>query len=656
MKKIFEKLGYKPSEIEKLEKHIDEALEFVDPQKIGDEYRTAIENGDKKTAVSALARYYRNRPAPNIPSFNGYINYSKSHADNGVVGKMREINVDHTFPNGKINFLFNPTLDNPPVNHEWLWQLNRHSWWGSMASAYTFTKDEKYAKAFNSQLLDWVAQTDISEHWNAPGSAWRTIECGIRLMGSWQEAFNLFRHSENVLDETVIVMLGSLHKQAIHLFDHPTSGNWLLMETSGVYNFGALFSEFADAEKLCSVACSRVIEEMGKQILPDGFQFELSPDYHIVSLNCAQNIYKTALATGKVNELPKAYLDAMYDMVMAAVKLSSPGFVQPRSNDCYTIYTKRFTSIGETIFPDEGIFKFINSDRAEGCPPAGDTASVFMPWSGFAAMRSDWGADATYLCFDVGPLGMGHWHQDKLNFSLFKGNEELIFDDGGGQYEQSRERTYGLSSFDHNIVIVDGMGQTREGPKKCEKEIDAGWITNDAFDYAYGIYDDAFGDKKYPAVHKREIRFCKPSVYVVRDTLTSSDGYAHVYGLRFHMDTEKTNVLDNGAVLAEYGKKWDLLIVPIRDDGEASDDFKSYSAQKEPELLGWFIGRNEDNVHPATTVVMKSSECKEHHFTTVLIPFEHGMAIPEVKNNGNGNITVTVGNETHNANIFELNK
>ncbi len=648
----FEGLGYTQNEIAKLEAHIDDVLQFTDGTKINAEYRAAIESNNRQQAISALVRYYRSRPEFDMPDFQPGP-YDGQAAVNGVEGKMRVVNIDHDFKGPKIDFLFNPTLEMPPVNHEWLWQLNRHIWWIGMACAYADTKEEKYAKAFNTQLLDWVVQTDIPEVWNAPGSAWRTLECGIRLMISWQVAFNLFRHAKEVGDETLLVMLGSMHKQAVHLANNPTGRNWLLTETSGLYNFGALFPEFTDAEQYRSVAYERIIEEMRKQVLPDGMQDELSPDYHKGSLNCAQAIYKTAMATGKTHEFPEDYRRCMYAMAMAAVKMSTPCFTQPRTNDCYTVFTEWSTEFSEQIFPDEPAFKYVNSHRREGAPLK--ETSLLMPWSGFAIMRSDWGPEATYLCFDVGPLGMGHWHQDKLNIILFKGNEELIFDDGGGQYEQSPERTYGLSSYDHNVVLVDGMGQTRPHTHKSEQEIDAGWITNETFDYAYGIYDEEYGGTR-PATHKREVRFCKPSFYVVRDTLTSADGNDHVYELRFHMDTEKTKQIDNDALLVEYGKKWDLLIVPIADEGESRGTFQAYSAVKEPALLGWFIGRNAEKVHPATTVIMKSDSCKVHHFTNILIPFEHGTAQPTVAKEQDGTVSVTANGMTYKINLHELNK
>ena len=104
------------------------------------------------------------------------------------------------------------------------------------------------------------------------------------------------------------------------------------------------------------------------------------------------------------------------------------------------IHTEKRTLSAAEMFGNLPEYAFVNTKRAEGAPPAGETASAFLPYAGFAVMRSDWSADAAYLCFDVGPLGMGHMHQDKLNIILFKGDEELLYDDGGGQYEISPAR------------------------------------------------------------------------------------------------------------------------------------------------------------------------------------------------------------------------
>ncbi len=652
---ISEALNYSQAELQRLNRYIDEALEYIDPSVINDEYRSALNKNDREGAVNALANFYRSRRAYDIPDF-GVGPYDRRTADNGAVGIMREINIEYSFPGGRIDFLFNPTLENPPVNHEWMWQLNRHSWWLDMARAYLDTGDEGYAAAFNTQLLDWAAKTDMPSDWNAPGSAFRTIECGLRLMKSWQAAFNIFRASGSVSNYALAVMLGSMHRQAVHLFKNPTRGNWLLMETCGLYNFGALYHEFKDAEKFRYIATERIIAELEGQVLPDGLQFELSPDYHSVSLKCAEGIYVAATAVGKAHELPSAYLECMYKMAMAAVKLSTPAFTQPRTNDCFTMHTAHFTTLAAQIFPNEPAFKFVNTVRREGAPPMSDGASVFLPWSGFAVMRSDWSADAAYLCFDVGPLGMAHIHQDKLNINLFCAGQELIFDDGGGQYELSDKRSYAVSAYDHNTVTVDGLGQNRKEPKLQKEKIDAGWITNNTFDYAYGIYDDIFGDGERPAVHKREVRFCKPDFFIVRDTLTAADGDEHIYGLRFHMDTLNLKKGEGRAVIAEYDGEWSLFVCSIADPGEQPLEFEAFSGKEEPEVIGWYIGRNEEKNHPATTIVMSSPPSRVHHFTTVLIPFKKTDDTPCVKKTADGQISVSLRGTDYKIDMTGLDK
>lgn len=153
-------------------------------------------------------------------------------------------------------------------------------------------------------------------------------------------------------------------------------------------------------------------------------------------------------------------------------------------------------------------FRWALSRGREGRPPAGETPSRFLPYAGFAVMRGGWEPDAAYLAFDVGPLGVAHRHQDKLSFTLWKGGEELVFDDGGGHYERSAFRSYAISAHGHNTLLVDGLGQRRNVPLRMEKPIDAGWTSAFDADAAFGVYDQGFGPKELRlARHRRDIRF-----------------------------------------------------------------------------------------------------------------------------------------------------
>ena len=638
--------AYLPAEIimdtavsEKYAAHLNELFDVIAPNRISDAYSRAVSDGDYAAAVHILADYYRAKPAVSVDYLAAIGSSYPDAADRAVNGYMCEVSREWHFENGDINFLFDPTELEGPRNHEWLWQLNRHSWWKTLANTYTATKNEIYAYAFRKQLLAWIAQTDVPEHWNAPGSAWRTIECGIRLLGSWQVAFDGFRHSEGLDDLSLLLMIASMHRQACHLIAHPTQKNWLMMEANGVYTFSALFDELSDSAEHRRIAAGWLLRETGSQILPDGMHNELSPDYQNVVFGCAADFYSLAQALGYENEVSEDLADAIRATVDAAIALTTPALTQPRTNDCYTIALQRFTDGASAVLGDTPEYRYFNTKRAEGTPPAGEQPSRYLPYAGFAAMRSGWDADAAYLCFDVGPLGLAHIHQDMLNINLWRGDEELLYDDGGGQYEVSEARGYALSSFAHNTVSVDGLPQSRTAPYQYDTPYDAHWISCADFDYAQGLYDDVFGQAK-PASHMRQIRFCKPGFFVVNDILTSTDGGEHTYEVLFHTDTTRVHQTDvyPGAVITDFGRKYDLLMIPMDESG-VSVETHIVSAQTTPRMRGWYNGRNDRDLHPATTVSRTVSGVKDFRFTTLLIPVCAGDPMPE--------ITVTADRTVH---------
>lgn len=642
----------------KYAEHLSELIDVVVPDKINDEYASAIKQNDMKSACKALAYYYRNKPCVSLSSLTANNRYNQAAADRAIEGYAREVNIDWKFENGEIDFLFDPTaVLGGPINHEWLWQFNRHGAWSNMASTFVGTGDEKYALGLEKQVLKWIAQTYIPEKWNGAGSAWRTIECGIRLLGSWPVAYDGFRRPSSVNDISVLLMIASMLKQAKHLVAHPTGANWLMMEMNGVYTFSALFTELSCAEEYRNIATGYLLKELSAQILPDGMHNELSPDYQSVVLSCAANFYSLARSLGMESEVPAEFISLIKDTVKAAVNLSTPAFTQPRTNDCYTILTTVFTKRAEALFGKDSIYSFVNTNRAEGEPPAGETASKFLPYAGFVAMRSDWGADATYMCFDVGPLGTNHMHQDKLNINIFKGNEELLYDDGGGQYEISAARGYACSAYGHNTALVDGLPQNRKLPKQMSEPIDVGYISNADFDYACAVYDDTFGaNMVQPAKHKREVRFCKPDFFVVRDTLSSVDGNAHSYEILFHHDTTKVKPFDGykNAIITDFGRKYDLVMLPV--DCECAEPvLKTVSAQTEPMMQGWYNGRNEACLHEAITVSREVKNVKEYCFTTLLFPVSKEQELPCVTKEADGSIKVVFNGNTTIINLNTLN-
>ena len=637
---------------EKYAEHLSELFSLIPEGRISDDYDAAIKSEDYATAIKLLADYFRKRDANRVKSLSAEGEYDAQVADAMTDGYAREVNVSWHFEGGEIDFLFNPTEINGPLNHEWLWQFNRHYYWADMARAYVKTGNEKYAVAFSSQLLKWIAQTDIPVKWNNPGSAWRTIECGLRLLGSWQVAFDGFRHSVSLSDIALLLMLASMHRQAEHLVAHPTKGNWLMMEMNGVYTHAALFPELSDSEKYLELAATYLLEEIKKQVLPDGMHDELSPDYQSVVTSCAASFILLARELGKDEEIPEEFYTILRTTIDSMIALSTPAFTQPRTNDTFTISTRSFAKRGLAVFGEVDEYKYVVEDRASGAPPKNYT-SIFMPWGGFAVMRSGWETDATYGIFDTGPLGMAHMHQDKLNINIYKGGEELIYDDGGGQYEISAARDYAISAYGHNTVLVDGLGQFRREPKKVTEPIDASFITNDVFDYAAAEYTDTYGKEMLtPATHRREVKFFKPDMFLVTDTLTSRDGEAHDYELIFHLDTTRVSTLPGleNAVISDFGRKYDVMLIPLCEEG-LGVSLSTVSAQKEPVMQGWYNGRNEAYLHEAITVIRRAPRVKDFRFATLIIPTTAEGRLPSVRSLGNGVYEVELGEKTYTVDV-----
>ena len=542
-------------------------------------------------------------------------------ADRAATGDVTVVNVPWQFKDGRINWLFNPTKG-PTFNPEWTWQLNRMYFWQSFARAYEATKDEKYVRAFVRQLGDWLDQTGgvpPEEGYNDCGSAWRTIEEGLRLMGSWHEAWLAFRSSPLFTPDLQKRFQAAALAQARHLLRHRTpEGNWLLMEMNGVYAFATDFPELEDSARMRKEAADGLSAAIRRQILPDGLQYELSPDYHSVTITCAQQLYEKAVKSGFADELPADFAPLLERMADAVLNLTTPSFVQPRFNDCFTMHGDRMVGRLSPLFPARKDLAWLASRRASGCPPAGATASRYLPWAGFAVMRSDWGPDATYLAFDVGPLGQAHAHQDKLSFTLWKGGEELVFDDGGGHYNRSPERVYAISGYDHNTLLVDGLAQRRSEPRVVTAPIDAGWETTPDRDRALGVYDQGFGpDERRLVRHQREIVFDKKTdKFVITDDVRSVDGQEHDCSVLFQLDTTNTVVSADGKrLVARYGRVWDLSI-EVAEGGR----IETAVGRPSPNLAGWYVGRNDQSNHVATTVFVRSPKGSDRRLVTILRP------------------------------------
>lgn len=596
------------------------------------EVKKVLGDGDISGAVQALATHLRTRD--HAPWITGVRAESSAEnveewvreAQRVVNGEIEQQAIWHTFEKGDIDWFYNPTREEEDlaVNNEWQWQLNRMGFWQVLGSAYRATGDEAYAQTWVKHLRSWAEQCPRpDDHGNYAQSSWRTIESGIRMAGSWPRAFRDFLQSPSFTDDDVILYVKLCVEHARHLrANHRPAGNWLTMEMAGLYSIGAIFPELKDASEWRAYAAEQSYRELDTQFTPDGAQVELSPGYHWVALGNILTVPRVAKAAGFDGELPDDFLARAEKAFEYTLLMRTPDGSTPRTNDTPNFQdVSQILRVGAELFPARKDFVWAATNGAEGEPPK--QTSVGFDYAGYYVMRSGWDDEANMLCFDAGPAGLAHIHQDKLNVILWAFGREVLLDTGGGPYEQSKWRRYGLSTFSHNTVIVDGLGQSRARAFSQTPLQDVTWVRGDDYDYAVGVYDESYDDLS-PATHKRHVLFVKPDIFVVWDVLTPKDDTPHQYQARWHVVTPNVAVNENVVVTADDGQP-NLAIVPLLN----GVDVKTVSAQEEPELLGWWIRKRiQPSVIPAATVLHNRSGDGVQHFMTLLLPLRAGEENP----------------------------
>ena len=232
---------------------------------------------------------------------------------------------------------------------------------------------------------------------------------------------------------------------------------------------------------------------------------------------------------------------------------------------------------------------------------------------------------------------MGHQHQDKLGVVIWAYGRSIVFNTGGGSYEQSKWRTWATSSFGSNCMIVDGLGQNRPTTSKdpwhdadliSQGPIDGHWQTNSVFDFASGDYTEGYGPQRVkPASQQRDVLFLKPDLFVVADRTRPNDAKAHTYQTHWQLLTTNARINPSNYVLetVDAGQP-NVAVVPLLSKGL---EVIEASGQEFPEILGWNVRKDMDpqNV-PATTLLHTRTGAGPQLLLTLFIPLRPGQANP----------------------------
>ncbi|PWJ58061.1 heparan-sulfate lyase [Dyadobacter jejuensis] len=531
-----------------LEKNTQTLLNRLEPSAV-----KSIVTNQNTSKAEQLLEYYKNRKHIKHPINSGsdrgmiaekelkYANDALAHI---FVGQP---SYPPHFCGDDINWNSRPVPDN-----EWVWQLNRMYFWDAMGKVYAKTGDERYAKEWCSQLVDW---TDKNPRDKAHDYAWRSIEAGIRGY-KWTGLYYQFLKSEHFTSEVLVSLMNSCYDHAEFLMTKYTSGsNWSLMEAEGLAFIAITFPEFKNSEKWKTEAIRRLNIEIDHQVYADGHQRELAMGYHLGCIHWFYRTYELAQMNGLGDAFPDSFHKKIEKMCEVPMKIGLPDGTHAQFGDDWAgvpgQHANLFKKWSELFNREDFLFMATNGEQ--GHRP--DQTAYALNNSGIYSLRSDWGKDAIGMVLKCGPNGGGHCQPDNGTFTLAAGGRTLMPDAGSYIYHGDPEgRKWFRQTKVHQTLTLNGKN-TKYAPKLLN------WKPGAHLDVL--VVENA----GYPDLtHRRSVFFVDKRYFdIVDEAIGAGIGDVDIH---FQLAPGKAVVNgDQGSFRSDYKEGWNIFVASNQQKG-----------------------------------------------------------------------------------------
>lgn len=607
------------------------ALDLTNPELAA--VRERVEAEEYPAACRALLDHYRARfTGMPLPEKKTGADFRDTRAEAALEDRFTFYGVTATVPHrpdGGLDWAYRGPTD----DREWAWGLNRHSHLSMLLGAYRKTGNPAYARTIDWHLRDWVLSSPYPGE-KSRTARWRGLEAALR-MSDWAAVFTKLQDNPLLSPDTRILMLSSLPDHAHYLRHfHAGGGNWVTMEMNGLTDIALTWPEFAASDAWLAYALETMTPELVSQVYPDGVQKELTSHYHRVAAYNFERFADRLRRHGR--SAPGQFrgtLERMWNYLALSMRPNGYGVL---NNDADYDHTR---PVLEKLAEEYGRadWRYVVTNGAKGTRPRGGPSVVF-PWAGQAVLRSGWETDAHWAFFDVGPLGTGHVHYDKLHLSVAVAGRDVLADSGRYTYVGGPWRTYFTGSLSHNVLLVDGKpqksfpntvdaplpgrdttpgGGTRlealggAGTENAER---GGFLLTPDFDFVRGVFRAGYHGVTGEPVHTRAV-FHRPGRYWLVVDRMDIDRARDLTAL-WHFHPDCTVAQDGKTLVTTDADKGNLRLVPI---GPADWNMSLVRGQEQPDIQGWY-SRKYNSKTPATAAVCQTHTGGAVTFGWLLLP------------------------------------
>ena len=379
----------------------------------------------------------------------------------------------HEWPLLPFNRIYDPNDSGFDLNVPF--ELSRLQFIPALMQASMLTHSSKYHEKMTGLIDDWIAENPycFGVNW------WSPMEVGLR-------AVNLvlaFAYIINTCPEKDAgPYLKLLWKHALYIYKYDVilnrvknRNNHFLGSMLGLLTVSMCFKG-KQATRLFDYAFNALMQEIPRQFMDDGGNFESATGYHQFSLEA---VLVAILFLRQYNNdggsedfVEKLFGKDIQERLIKAVNLvynymtcygRSPHFGD--SSDCRVLILNDY--LDRKACDHSFLYKLAGKAINYKMPPQKNNSASLFPVSGYACYKNN----IYGLISFAGPKGTngsgGHGHNDKCSFVLQAGGDPVMVDSGTYIYNSGvNERFYYKKTIAHNTIIIDDLEQCEITPAR----------------------------------------------------------------------------------------------------------------------------------------------------------------------------------------------